>query len=92
MILLTGTTGYIGSHTWVELLARGYEVVGVDNFSNSNPLVLERIVSLTHVKPIFHELDVGNPNLLEVFENYPITAVIHFAALKAVGESVQKPV
>ncbi len=92
MILLTGATGYIGSHTWVELLTRGYEVVGVDNFSNSNPLVLKRIKSLTQVEPIFHELDVGNPNLLEVFEKYSITAVIHFAALKAVGESVQKPV
>ena len=92
MILLTGATGYIGTHTWVELLARGYEVVGVDNFSNSNPLVLKRIESLVQVKPIFHEIDVSNPNLLEVFEKYPITAVIHFAALKAVGESVQKPV
>lgn len=92
MILLTGATGYIGSHTWVELIARGYEVVGVDNLSNSNSMVLKRIKSLTLSEPVFHELDICNTNLHEVLRSYPITAVVHFAALKSVGDSVQNPV
>ncbi len=91
MILLTGATGYIGSHTWVELIARGYEVVGVDDLSNSNPLALKRIESLTLSKPVFHEVDVCSTYLHEVLQRYPITAVVHFAALKSVGDSAQKP-
>ncbi len=92
MILLTGATGYIGSHTWVELMNAGHQVVGIDNFSNSNPKVLERIQQITQQEPIFFNGDVQDQNLLSrIFDLHPIEAVIHFAALKAVGESVQKP-
>ncbi len=92
MILLTGATGYIGSHTWVELLEAGYEVVGCDNFSNSSPSVLKRIEKITHNQPLFVECDVQNhEGLTAIFTRYKIKAVVHFAALKAVGESVQKP-
>ena len=65
MILLTGATGYIGSHTWVELLAAGHQVVGVDNFSNSNPLVLERLKLLSGRSPIFYQGDVRDDGLLK---------------------------
>ena len=91
MILLTGATGYIGSHTWVELISKGYQVIGVDNLSNSSPMVLDRIKRLTHIEPIFHEIDICKPNLNEIFKQYKIDAVIHFAALKAVGQSVSEP-
>jgi len=91
MILLTGATGYIGSHTWVELISKGYQVIGVDNLSNSSPIVLDRIKQLTHTKPIFHEVDICKFNLNEIFKQYKINAVIHFAALKAVGQSVSEP-
>ncbi|MDO9420298.1 MAG: UDP-glucose 4-epimerase GalE [Herminiimonas sp.] len=91
-ILVTGATGYIGSHTWVELLNAGYEVIGVDNFINSRPVVLERIASITGRKLNFVEGDLCNPETSRaVFEQHDISSVIHFAALKAVGESVQKP-
>ncbi|QWD80068.1 UDP-glucose 4-epimerase GalE [Polynucleobacter sp. MWH-Spelu-300-X4] len=93
MILLTGATGYIGSHTWVELINASHQVVGVDNFSNSNPKVLARIREITNQEPLLFEGDVRNTELLnQIFERYSIDAVIHFAALKAVGESVQKPI
>lgn len=93
MILLTGATGYIGSHTWVELMNAGYQVVGVDNFANSNPRVLERIQQITQQEPIFFNGDVRDVKVLNcIFDLHPIEAVIHFAALKAVGESVQKPI
>jgi UDP-glucose 4-epimerase len=93
MILLTGATGYIGSHTWVELLSAGYQVVGFDNFCNSNPRVIERIKKITSQNPEFVQGDVCDQGALnEVFAKYPIESVIHFAALKAVGESVQKPI
>lgn len=92
MILLTGATGYIGSHTWVELLNAGCEVVGIDNFSNSSEKVLARIESITNVKPKFLCADIRDTHLLrEIFRSHDIDCVVHFAALKAVGESVQKP-
>ncbi len=93
MILLTGATGYIGSHTWVELISAGYEVVGIDNFANSNPKVLERIQKITSQVPEFVQGDVCDESALhQIFKKYPIKAAIHFAALKAVGESVEKPI
>lgn len=93
MILLTGATGYIGSHTWVELLLAGHEVVGIDNFSNSNPKVLDRIKQISSQEPVFYTGDVRDRVALnQIFQTHKIQAVIHFAALKAVGESVQKPV
>ncbi|MNR89005.1 UDP-glucose 4-epimerase [compost metagenome] len=92
-ILLTGATGYIGSHTWVELLAAGYEVVGVDNFVNSNPVMLDRIQQITGKTLTFIEGDLCDPaTSKKIFEQHAISAVIHFAALKAVGESVDKPI
>jgi UDP-glucose 4-epimerase len=92
MILLTGATGYIGSHTWVTLLEAGYSVIGLDNFLNSSPRVIERIKQITQRELIFVEGDVQDKQLLsDLFEKYSIEGVIHFAALKAVGESVQKP-
>lgn len=93
MILLTGATGYIGSHTWVELLTSGYPVVGVDNFSNSSPSVLERISTITNQAVNFQQGDVCDPIFLsKVFQKYPVESIIHFAAFKAVGESVQNPI
>ncbi len=93
MILLTGATGYIGSHTWVELMNAGHQVVGIDNFSNSNPKVLARIQQINQQEPIFLNGDVQDEKFLSrIFDSYPIKAVIHFAALKAVGESVQRPI
>ncbi len=91
-ILLTGGAGYIGSHTAVELLQKGYEVVIADNFSNSSPNVLNRIEEITKKNITCYELDVADYDMLtKVFEENKIDAVIHFAGLKAVGESVQKP-
>ncbi|MFN7093992.1 MAG: UDP-glucose 4-epimerase GalE [Burkholderiales bacterium] len=92
-ILVTGGTGYIGSHTVVELLNNGYDVIVVDNLSNSNIKVLNRISNLVGYKPIkFYRLDITDKNALnQVFKENKIDAVIHFAALKAVGESVAKP-
>ncbi len=91
-ILLTGGTGYIGSHTCVNLLKSGDEVVIVDNFVNSKPDVLEKIERITHKRPTFYEADVCDPVAMEdVFAREEIASVIHFAGLKAVGESVQKP-
>lgn len=91
-ILLTGATGYIGSHTWLALLDAGFDVVGVDNFANSSPRVLERLAELAGRTPMFERVDVCDPDALDaVFRLHPIDAVVHFAAFKAVGESVQKP-
>ena len=91
-ILVTGGTGYIGSHTIVELLKRGYEVVAVDDFSNSKPVVLDRLKEITGQEINFYELDVcDKEKLRKVFEKEKIDAVIHFAGFKAVGESVAKP-
>lgn len=92
-ILVTGGAGYIGSHTVVELLNLGKEVVIVDNLSNSSILVLDRIEAITGKRPAFYELDVCDKQALrKVFEQESIEAAIHFAGYKAVGESVQKPV
>jgi len=91
-ILLTGATGYIGSHTWLALLEAGFDVVGVDNFANSSPKVLERLAELARGEPVFERADVCDPAALQaVFERHRIDAVVHFAAHKAVGESVSKP-
>ncbi len=91
-ILLTGATGYIASHTWLALQAAGFEVVGVDNFSNSSPLVLDRLAKLAGQAPVFIEADVCDPAAMRaLFAKHPIDAVVHFAAFKAVGESTQKP-
>lgn len=92
-ILVTGGAGYIGSHTVVELLKLGKDVVIVDNLSNSSILVLDRIETITGKRPTFYELDVADKVVLrEVFEKESIEAAIHFAGYKAVGESVEKPV
>ena len=91
-ILVTGGTGYIGSHTCVELLNNGYEIVVIDNFSNSKKDVVEKIKEITKKDFIFYEGDVCDPDLLDkVFTENKIDAVIHFAGYKAVGESVAKP-
>ena len=91
-ILVTGGAGYIGSHTVVELLNEGYETVVIDNLCNSNKKSLERIEQITGKKPVFYENDVRDEAALEeIFSKEDIGAVIHFAGLKAVGESVAKP-
>lgn len=91
-VLVSGGAGYIGSHTVVELLSEGREVIIVDDFSNSNPVVLDRIRKITNKNLKFYELDIKNEKKLEeVFKNNKIDSVIHFAAYKAVGESVEKP-
>lgn len=92
-ILVTGATGYIGSHTCVELLNSGYEVVGLDNFSNSKKEVLDKIFMITNKEIEFYEGDMLNKDILRrIFSEHKIDAVIDFAAYKAVGESVTKPV
>lgn len=92
-ILVTGGTGYIGSHTVVELLQQGHEVVIVDNLVNSSAVVVERIAQITGKTPKFYNVDVCDfETLNDVFVSENINAVIHFAAHKAVGESVQKPI
>lgn len=91
-ILVTGGAGYIGSHTCVELLEQGHEIVVVDNFSNSQPDVLQKIKEITGKDFAFYELDVCDKEALEeVFKKENIEAAIHFAGYKAVGESVAKP-
>lgn len=91
-VLVTCGAGFIGSHTVVELLEAGYEVVIIDNFSNSSPLVLSRIEEITGKRPLLIEGDIRDRALLDdVFKQHEIDAVVHFAGLKAVGESVQKP-
>ncbi|MBS4749937.1 UDP-glucose 4-epimerase GalE [Granulicatella sp. zg-ZJ] len=92
-ILVTGGAGYIGSHTVVELLEQEKDVIIVDNFSNSSPVVLERIAQITGKQPRFYEVDVTDKQALSyIFAQEQIEAVIHFAGFKAVGESVQKPI
>ena len=92
MILITGGAGYIGSHTCVELLAAGHEVVVVDNLSNSRPEALQRVEKITGKQIPLVIADLNDRNALrEIFRSYPVDAVIHFAGLKAVGESVAKP-
>ena len=92
MILLTGATGFIASHTWLTLLGAGFRVVGVDNFSNRSPEVLNRLKTLCGHTPDFIRADVCDPVALDaVFARQPVDAVVHFAAFKAVGESTSQP-
>ena len=91
-ILVTGGTGYIGSHTTVELLQNGHTVEILDNLINSKKSVLDRIEELTGTKPKFHQIDLLDANQLDqLFENTNFDLVIHFAGLKAVAESVEQP-
>ena len=92
-VLVTGGLGYIGSHTVVALQQKGYEVVVVDNLSNSQLTVLDGITSITGVTPHFENIDLREKtSVQQLFQKYPsLDAVIHFAAFKAVGESVEKP-
>lgn len=92
-ILVTGGTGFIGSHTVVELQQKGFEVFIVDNFSNSNPEVLENIYKITGIRPGFEEFDLTDVSrTAEFFKKHDdLAGIIHFAAYKAVGESVEKP-
>lgn len=92
-ILVTGGLGFIGSHTVVELLEQDYDVVIIDNLSNSSIDVLGGITRITQKNPVFEKLDLRNKEQVkEFFEKYPnINGVIHFAASKAVGESVENP-
>jgi UDP-glucose 4-epimerase len=91
-VLLTGAAGYIASHTWLALLDAGYAVIGIDDFSNSSPEVLQRIERLSGRAPRFMRADVRDHGALQrLFEQDAIDAVVHFAALKAVGESVARP-
>jgi len=92
-ILVTGGSGYIGSHTCIELIKAGYEVIVVDNLCNSSLESLKRVESLVDCNIPFHKADVRDKvALTQVFEQYSIDGVIHFAGLKAVGESVEKPI
>ena len=92
-ILVTGGAGYIGSHTCLELIKAGYEVVVVDNLCNSSLESLRRVEGLIDCNIPFHKVDVRDKQALtHVFERYSIDGVIHFAGLKAVGESVEKPI
>ncbi|MDD3266697.1 MAG: UDP-glucose 4-epimerase GalE [Burkholderiales bacterium] len=92
MILVTGGAGYIGSHMIVELLRENHEVIIVDNFINSNPNVLERIKTISGKDFIFYEADISDVSAMDkIFTSHKIDSVIHFAALKAVGESVAEP-
>lgn len=91
-VLLAGGAGYIGSHTAVELLNAGYDVVVADNYSNSSPEAIRRVEKITGKSVKLCEADVRDTaKLTEIFSANKIDAVIHFAGLKAVGESVQKP-
>jgi UDP-glucose 4-epimerase len=91
-ILVTGGAGYIGSHTCVELLNAGYDVVIVDNLCNSKMTAIRRIEEITNKRSIFYQADLRDRNKLEtIFQEHLFTAVIHFAGLKAVGESVVMP-
>ena len=92
-ILVTGGTGFIGSHTTIELQKAGYEVIIVDNLSNSDINVLDGIEKISGIRPVFAQIDCVDKNALEkvIIDNPDISGIIHFAASKAVGESVQKP-
>ena len=91
-ILLTGATGYIASHTWLELLAAGYDVVGVDDFSNSSPEVLNRIEQLSGRTPVFERASVCDAGAMDdLLARHRVDGAVHFAAFKAVGESTEQP-
>ena len=92
-ILVTGGAGFIGSHTLVELLNNGHDVIVIDNLSNASKISLERVKEITGKDVLFYEADIRDRAVLDrIFEEHPIDAVIHFAGLKAVGESVAKPI
>ena len=92
-ILVTGGTGFIGSHTCIELINAGYDVVIADNLYNSKALVVDRIEELAGKRPVFYEVDVTDKAAMnELFDKEKIDAVIHFAGYKAVGESTRKPI
>ena len=92
-ILLTGGVGYIGSHVCIELINKGNEVVIIDNLCNSSMEVLNRIKKITGFSPIFNEKDIRDKSaLLEIFNNHSIDSVIHFAGLKSLSESLDKPI
>ncbi len=91
-VLVTGGMGYIGSHTCVQMLAAGIEPIILDNLCNSKTTVLDRIEALTQTRPVFYQGDIRDETLLnKIFSEHDIQSVIHFAGLKAVGESVAKP-
>ena len=91
-VLVTGGAGYIGSHTCVELLNAGHEVFVIDNLSNGHEIALERVRSITNCELQFTNADIRDANALDkIFNNFKPEAVIHFAGLKAVGESVVDP-
>lgn len=91
MLLITGGAGYIGSHTAIELLQNNYKIAIIDNFSNSKPQVIENIKKITKKNLKFYNIDILSPTLEKVFQENSIQAVLHFAGLKAVGESVEEP-
>ena len=92
-ILVTGGAGYIGSHTCIELMNAGYDIVVVDNFYNSKKEALKRIAELSGKEFAFYECDIRDKEGMDkIFKAEKIDAVIHFAGLKAVGESCQKPI
>ncbi|MBR5745874.1 MAG: UDP-glucose 4-epimerase GalE [Clostridia bacterium] len=91
-ILITGGTGYIGSHTCVEFIEKGFDPVVIDNLCNSRAEVIDHVAAITGVRPKFYKADLLDPAALErIFTENDIDTVIHFAGLKAVGESVEKP-
>lgn len=91
-VLVTGGAGYIGSHTVVSLLENGYEPIIVDNFCNSESWIINQLIKLTEKQITFYNIDCTNPSALnDIFKNEQLYGVIHFAALKAVGESVSEP-
>ncbi|HSH53120.1 MAG TPA: SDR family NAD(P)-dependent oxidoreductase, partial [Bacteroidales bacterium] len=93
LVLVTGGAGYIGSHTVVELMNEGFDVVIIDNLANSQKSVLEGIAQITGKQPFFEQFDICNKEKLHNFFRIykKLDAVIHFAAFKAVGESIEKP-
>ena len=92
LVLLTGATGYIGSHTWLALQRAGFDVVGVDDFSNSSPEVLNRLQQLGGSKPVFERANVCDVSAMSaLLARHKVDAVVHFAAFKAVGESAALP-
>ena len=92
-ILVTGGAGYIGSHTCIELLEAGHNLFVIDNLCNSSRESLRRIESVFKIEIPFYKADIRNKDALtEIFENHSIDGVIHFAGLKSVGESTEKPI
>ena len=91
-ILLTGGAGYIGSHTYLELCASGHIPVIIDNFENSSPQVIDRLEEITGAAPLFHKADVRDTaTVRHIIADEGCEAVVHFAGLKSVAESVEKP-